>query len=251
MTNLKTNAIVTLFATLATLASTQAFAVYPTITVDGGIVVNVDDNVTVGVSVPTAPDLSGVTADVTNMQNLHDVTVNATGVVSGNSGVVGNITVDTTAVGNNANLTSDGNIGNVQGVQNTNIYANGSVVSNNLPINTEVEVNTTAVGNNLSATGVNVGNVQYLHDSNVSATGTISNNSFGATRPINLDPAVTVTSVGNNAAITGDVVVSNQQLVGVNVSAGAYVQSNVNPGTITVNATAVGNNIVVNGPSVE
>lgn len=244
--------------------ATVAQADYANVSIDSDIVLNYDQEIdmTNAVQVPTNVDLGDNIVNVVN-QNNHNVTVNASGDVTNNNWVQGDIQVDVTAVGNNASIAvvNADVIGSEQGNQNTDINATGLIVGNRIGAS-EVELNATAVGNNLSISkvdaydndvSVGVGAVQFNYDSDISAVGIVSHNQFGVPK----DPTVNVTAVGNNISSIDSTRSSTLQLnKGTTISAIGTVNNNLgnahNHGTIgpiNVAVTAVGNNLSISVPT--
>ncbi|MCK5727106.1 MAG: hypothetical protein KAH22_09815 [Thiotrichaceae bacterium] len=197
--------------------------------------------------------------------------------------VMNDVQVNVTAVGNNASIevaVDDQTIGAVQGNQNGGATAMGMINGNRIDLgkvtNDEgvevdgiVELNVTAVGNNLSISavddaklgGTTVGTMQFNYDSPVTATGTISGNGFGVNVPGSgnpvavvvpgaQDPKLSVTAVGNNlssiAGTTGSMTQINRNSP---ISSRGIVSNNVGfIGPVSVNVTAVGNNISIKAP---
>ena len=96
------------------------------------------------------------------------------------------------------------------------------------------------------------------HDSPVTATGTIINNGFGVdpttaavvTPPVHNDPKLVVSAIGNNlssfAATSGSM---TQQNIGSPITATGLITRNLGHiGPVSLNVTAVGNNISISDP---
>jgi hypothetical protein len=274
---MKKLALVSSVAIVCSFAAMTASADYPSVSIDSEITLNYDQDIDVSgaINVPTV-DMDG-DADISVNQFNHDSPVSATANVSNNMGAGGSgitdLHVNVTAVGNNASIelgADNAVIGAVQGNQNGGATAVGSITGNRINLGTvknddgkwvdaEVELNVTAVGNNLTIEGANsegvdgtqVGSVQFNYDSPVTATGYINGNGFGvnpAVRP--RDPKLTVTAVGNNLSAplgtTGSMLQINRNSA---VNARGYISGNSgNIGPVSVNVSAVGNNISIKAP---
>lgn len=237
--------------------ATTAHADFANIAIDSDIILNYDQEIdmTDAVQIPTNVDLGDNVVNVVN-QNNHNVSINATGVVTNNNWLGDDINVDVTAVGNNASIevvTGDV-IGSLQGNQDSNISAVGLISGNRIGTS-EIELNATAVGNNLSISQVEVeesdvivgvGAVQFNYDSAISASGAVTNNQIGVPR----DPTVNVTAVGNNiSSINGTFSTTMQLNRGTDISASGLVGGNRgNIGPVNVAVTAVGNNLSISLP---
>lgn len=273
--------ILTTSITLACFVSLNAQADYPEVIIDSAIVLEYDQNIdmTGTVVVPTAVDIPDV-ADISVNQFNHDSPITATASVINNtpSGIndetITSIDVTASAIGNNASIDVSSNvdpvIGSIQGNQNSDHIAIGTISGNRIDLGADeiVELNVTAVGNNLSIdaedasnTGtINLGSIQYNYDSPSIATGSIVGNGFGVnapgtgpgttTQPAGFDPKLTVTAIGNNlstlAPTTGSITQINRNSP---VVASGLVSQNVGQvGPISVNVSAVGNNINIKQP---
>ena len=114
----------------------------------------------------------------------------------------------------------------------------------------------TAVGNNLTIANAEgddseavVGSLQFNYDSPVTATGNISGNGFGV-NPRFRDPKLAVTAVGNNLT---SVLGTRGSMTQINrnsaISASGYVNGNRGDiGPVSVDVTAVGNNLSIKAP---
>lgn len=263
-------------------AATTVSADFPEVIIDSEVYLNYDKNIdmTDAINIPTV-DLDEEATISINQFN-HDSPVRATGNVIGNtpSGVGGqgitDLKVNVTAVGNNASVelnTNEEVIGAVQGNQNGGASASGNIIGNRVDLDDEgiVELNVTAVGNNLSISGVDgkdlegvvVGSMQFNYDSPVTASGSIIGNGFGvdptgtpttpAIRPPGKDPKLAVTAVGNNlSTILG----TSGSMTQINrnsriTSTGLIARNTGFVGPVSLDVTAVGNNISIKGASVD
>ena len=194
--------------------------------------------------------------------------------------------VNVTAVGNNASidLATDGTvIGAVQGNQNGGATATGNITGNRVDLDKVVdadgntvdgivELNVTAVGNNLTVAamdgeqlnGATVGSMQFNYDSPITASGTIVRNGFGVNptalpsptptpTPVARDPKLAVTAVGNNLTsilgTTGSITQINRNSP---ISATGLISQNTGfIGPVSLDVTAVGNNISIKAPTGE
>ncbi|MCK5813147.1 MAG: hypothetical protein KAH03_02770 [Cocleimonas sp.] len=267
---MKKLALVSSVAVVCSFLSMTVSADYAPINIDVEEVINLEYGQTIdmtgSVNVPTV-DMGNVNADVSVNQFNHESPVTASAIVSGNmGGADGGITdlnVDVTAVGNNASIdvNTDTVIGAVQGNQAGGVSANGAIIGNRINLDSDeaiVELNVTAVGNNLTIADAegddigqtSLGSVQFNYESPVSAVGSISNNGFGV-NPVGRDPILNVTAVGNNLTAplgaTGSMFQENR---GSLISARGFVVGNTGAiGPVTVNVSAVGNNISIKAPS--
>ena len=274
-------------ALTAIFAATTTSADYPEVIIDSEILLNYDQEIdmTSAVTLPTISTDALGDADISINQFNHDSAVSATGSVINNTptGIDGqaitDLKVNVTAVGNNASIEVDASgttIGAVQGNQNGGASATGNISGNRVDLDKVldadgnevdgiVELNVTAVGNNLSidgdaVTSAAVGTMQFNYDSPVNATGTISGNGFGVdpaaaptltpvVAPVARDPKLAVTAVGNNLSsiksTTGSMAQINRNSP---ITATGLISANTGfIGPVSLDVTAVGNNISIKG----
>nr|CAA6807589.1 MAG: Unknown protein [uncultured Thiotrichaceae bacterium] len=274
-------------ALAATFAATTVSADYPEVIIDSDILLNYDQEIdmTSAVTLPSVSTDALGDADISVNQFNHDSPVSATGSVIDNTptGVDGqaitDLQVNVTAVGNNASieLDTDGTtVGAVQGNQNGGASATGEISGNRVDLDKVidadgnevdgiVELNVTAVGNNLTIDGdavkdAAVGSMQFNYDSPVNATGTISGNGFGVdptaaptpepvVAPVARDPKLAVTAVGNNlSSIKGTTGSMTQINRNSPIAATGLISGNTGfVGPVSLDVTAVGNNISIKG----
>ncbi|MCK5901967.1 MAG: hypothetical protein KAG28_02365 [Cocleimonas sp.] len=266
--------LVTSIAFAFTLAATTVYADYPAVSIDSDIILNYDKEIDLSDSVSIPSVILDEEADVSINQFNHDSPVSATANVIGNTAQGGNdgitdLKVNVTAVGNNASvdIATDTVVGAIQGNQNGGATASGNIVGNRInlgqvkdadgkDVDGLVELNVTAVGNNLTIANAEgddseavVGSLQFNYDSPVTATGNISGNGFGV-NPRFRDPKLAVTAVGNNLT---SVLGTRGSMTQINrnsaISASGYVNGNRGDiGPVSVDVTAVGNNLSIKAP---
>lgn len=285
---MKKTLLVSAVSLALTMAAATAQADFPAVIIDSDVILNYDQTIdlTGAIQVPgTSVNLQD--ADISVNQFNHDSAISATGNVINNtpSGidgqVISDLQVNVTAVGNNASIDLEDQvlIGSVQGNQNGGATATGNITGNRVDlddvVNSDgemvagiVELNVTAVGNNLSVSALDdklgadtsIGSMQFNYDSPVTATGSIVNNGFGvdpmappavAVAPPRRDPVLVVTAVGNNlstlAGTTGSMTQINRNSP---VSATGLISRNIGfVGPVSLDVTAVGNNISISGPT--
>ncbi len=268
-------------------AATTASADYPEVIIDSEVLLNYDKDIdmTDAINIPTVE--IDQDADVSINQFNHDSPVSANGSVVNNrpTGVNGqaitDLKVNVTAVGNNASVdidTDNAVIGAVQGNQNGGATATGNISGNRVDLDRVknadgvevdgiVELNVTAVGNNLAVNsvdderldGTTIGSMQFNYDSPVRASGSITGNGFGVdpartgiARPTRVrDPKLTVTAVGNNlSTILGTSGSMTQINRNSEVRASGLIARNTGfVGPVSLDVTAVGNNISIKAPT--
>ena len=272
-------------------AATTVSADFPEVIIDSEVYLNYDKDIdmTGAINIPTVDIDEEATINVNQFN--HDSPVSATGNVINNtpSGIDGqaitDLKVNVTAVGNNASIDLDNDyhvIGAVQGNQNGGATATGNIIGNRVDLDKVVdkdgnevdgivELNVTAVGNNLSVAvpegeqlnGVVLGSMQFNYDSPVTATGSIVRNGFGvdptalpttpAVRPRARDPKLAVTAVGNNLSsilgTTGSMTQINRN--SPITATGLIAQNTGFIGPVSLDVTAVGNNISIKAASVD
>jgi len=288
---MKKTVLVSSIALAMTLTAATAQADFPAVIIDSDVILNYDQTIdlTSAIQVPGS-GVNLDEADISINQFNHDSPVSATGSVINNtpSGidgqVISDLQVNVTAVGNNASveLADTAVIGAVQGNQNGGASATGVIMGNRVDLDDVVnddgetvagivELNVTAVGNNLSISslddksldaGATMGTMQFNYDSPVTATGMIVNNGFGvdplappapAVAPVRQDPVLVVTAVGNNLSTLGG---STGSMTQINrnspISATGLITRNVGfVGPVSLDVTAVGNNISISNPTGE
>lgn len=270
-----------------TMAAATAQADFPAVIIDSDVILNYDQTIdlTDSIQIPNSGvDLKN--ADISVNQFNHDSPITATGNVINNtpSGIDGqaitDLQVNVTAVGNNSSIEFGGHsvIGAVQGNQNGGATATGNIIGNRVDLDEVmnddgemvagiVELNVTAVGNNLSVSALDdkgaeaaIGSMQFNYDSPVTATGMIVNNGFGVdpmappapvTPPRGNDPVLVVTAVGNNlSALPGTTGSMTQINRNSPVSATGLISRNLGfVGPVSLDVTAVGNNISITAPT--
>lgn len=257
---------------LAALSSGPVMADFPNVVIDTEIVLDYNETINMknAVNIPTASDLPNV-ADVSINQFNHESGIDVAGEVLNNVGA-GETLVNITGVGNNAvvdvSLNESGSaVGAVQGNQVSPIDASVNVERNTIIEGSEVIVELTAVGNNLSIEnelgGTTVGSIQFNYDSGITAVGAIDNNGFGVAAPVEPpaptpppppaprpDPALTITAVGNNLVSVAPTIGSMTQINRNSpIVASGSISGNIGSvGPISLDVTAVGNNISVSQP---
>lgn len=257
---------------MAASMSGAVYADFPNVVIDTEIVLDYNETIDMNdaVNIPTASDLATV-ADISVNQFNHESGIDVMGEVLNNVGA-GEINVNVTGVGNNASIDVGLNdkgsaVGAVQGNQVSPINASVNVERNTIIEESEVIVELTAVGNNLNIEneigGTTVGSIQFNYDSGITAVGAIDNNGFGVAAPVEPpaptpppppaprpDPALTVTAVGNNLATVAPTIGSMTQ---INRNSPILVTGSIagnigSVGPISLDVTAVGNNISISQP---
>ena len=259
---------------LALVASGAAFAERPAISIDGDVVVDYAVEIDVDVDVDAGGNMVG--------QYVDQSTIKAKSVVMYNDlSQSRKVTVDATAVGNNADL-ADGLVDNVvQSVQDSDIVAVSLVNRNLINPRANVKVTSTAVGNNLildvapgfyppggPSQNPNVGGgatvVQLVEGTDVKAVSTLNGNTFGCWWCNVVDPTVESVAVGNLADLTvlnsekngvpfnsTPISVTQFTIAGSNVSAlSTMIGNRGRIGPVNVNSTSIGNSLSVSAPSV-
>ena len=148
---------------------------------------------------------AGTTGKIVNMQSfagygdLLSSTVNVTGTTSTNGAFGGKLTVDNTAVANNASIKLGACCTTAPGIENTQTLSWDSTAITNVQLASvtgAADINTTAVGNNLSIEG-RIGSLTNNQTDSWASIQAISNVTLGA---LGAGLTIATTAVGNNAS---------------------------------------------------
>ncbi|MEI6439135.1 MAG: hypothetical protein WCO83_02910 [Alphaproteobacteria bacterium] len=148
---------------------------------------------------------AGTTGKIVNTQSfagygdLLSSTVNVTGTTSTDGGFGGKLTVDNTAVANNASIKLGACCTTAPAIENTQILSWDRTAVTNVQLASvtgATDINTTAVGNNLSVEG-RIGSLSNNQTDSWASIQAISNVTLGA---LGAGLTIATTAVGNNAS---------------------------------------------------